>query len=58
MWHGSCLIYCKRELDERKELIMKLKMNQKDKELLKKEMLRKIEATIRQFETADAAREC
>ncbi len=34
---------------------MKLKLEPKEKESLKKELIRKLEATIRQAQTADAA---
>lgn len=36
---------------------MKLKIEDKEKERVKKELIRKLEATIRQAQTADAARD-
>lgn len=36
---------------------MKLKIETKEKDRLKKELIRKLEATIRQAQTADAARD-
>jgi hypothetical protein len=40
---------------QRTEVRMELKLEPKEKELLKRELIRKLEATIRQAETADAA---
>lgn len=36
---------------------MKITMEKREKEVLKKELIRKLEATIRQAQTADAARD-
>ena len=36
---------------------MKIQMEKREKEVLKKELIRKLEATIRQAEMADAARD-
>lgn len=42
-------------IEQRMEVFMKLKLEPKEKEVLKRELIRKLEATIRQAETADAA---
>jgi len=38
------------------EVVMKLKIEKKEKEHLKKELIRELEARIRQAQTADATR--
>ncbi len=42
---------------KRMEVVMKLKIDAKEKERVKRELIRKLEATIRQAQTADAARD-
>jgi len=42
---------------KRMEVVMKLAIEAKEKERVKRELIRKLEATIRQAQTADAARD-